>query len=77
MDLPIMLPIKFGYIFTYGFRGELFKKLVNQKQELPLTASFVVWLGLNKEPTYTCTYLHAYVSLVFNVKVCDPELQGT
>jgi hypothetical protein len=31
-----MLPIKFQFIWPYGFRGEEFKKSANQKQESPV-----------------------------------------
>jgi hypothetical protein len=31
-----MLPTKFRFIWSSGFRGEDFKKSVNQKQELPM-----------------------------------------
>jgi hypothetical protein len=33
-------PIKFRFIWPSGFRGEDFKKLANQKQELPVVAMF-------------------------------------
>jgi hypothetical protein len=36
-----MLPIKFGFIWQSGFRGEDLKKSTNQKQELPVVAMFV------------------------------------
>ena len=36
-----MLPIKFQFIWSSGFREEDLKKLANQKQELPLAAIFV------------------------------------
>jgi hypothetical protein len=36
-----MLPIKFRFIWSSGFRGEDFKKWANQKQELPVMAMFV------------------------------------
>ena len=36
-----MLPTKFQFIWPSRFRGEDFKKLVNQKQELPMAAMFV------------------------------------
>jgi hypothetical protein len=32
-----MLPTKFWFIWPSGFRGEDLKKLVNQKQELPVS----------------------------------------
>jgi hypothetical protein len=35
-----MLPTKFQFIWPSGFRGEDFKKLANQKQELPVAAMF-------------------------------------
>ena len=36
-----MLPTKLWFILPNGFRGEEFKKSVNQKQESPLAAMFV------------------------------------
>jgi hypothetical protein len=36
-----MLPIKLRFIWPSGFRGEDFKKSINQKQELPVVAMFV------------------------------------
>jgi hypothetical protein len=36
-----MLPTKFRFIWSSGFRGEDFKKSANQKQELPMAAMFV------------------------------------
>jgi hypothetical protein len=33
-----MLPTKFWFIWQYGFRGEEFKKSVNQKQESSVVA---------------------------------------
>ena len=36
-----MLPTKFRFIWQSGFRGEDFKKSANQKQELPMAATFV------------------------------------
>jgi hypothetical protein len=35
-----MIPIKFRFIWPSGFRGEDFKKLANQKQELLVVAMF-------------------------------------
>jgi hypothetical protein len=37
-----MPPTKFRLIWPSGFRGEDFKKLANQKQELPVVAMFVM-----------------------------------
>jgi hypothetical protein len=37
-DLPYMLPTKFRFIWSSGFRGEDLKKSANQKQELPVAA---------------------------------------
>ena len=42
-----MLPTKFQFIWPSGFRGEEFKKLANQKQELPVVAMFVNGSGQN------------------------------
>jgi hypothetical protein len=36
-----MLPTKFQFIWPCSFRGEVFKKSANQKQELPVVAMFV------------------------------------
>jgi hypothetical protein len=42
-----MLPTKFRFIWTSGFRGEDFLKSACQKQELPVVAMFVNGLGRN------------------------------
>ena len=44
-----MLPTKFRFIWPTGFRGEDFKKLANQKQELPTAAMFVNESELNEQ----------------------------
>jgi hypothetical protein len=44
-----MLPTKFLFIWPSGFRGEGFKKLANQKQELSVVAMFVNGSGRNKQ----------------------------
>ena len=44
-----MLPTKFRFIWQSGFRGEYFKKSVNQKQELPMAAMFVNGSELNEQ----------------------------
>jgi hypothetical protein len=44
-----MLPIKFRFIWSGGFRGEDFFKLANQKQELPVVAMFVNRSELNEQ----------------------------
>ena len=36
-----MLPTKFWFIWSSGFRGEELLKSANQKQELPVAAMFV------------------------------------
>jgi hypothetical protein len=36
-----MLPTKFRFIWSSGFRGKDLKKSANQKQELPVVAMFV------------------------------------
>ena len=41
-----MLPTKFWFIWSSGFRGEGFFKLANQKQEFPVVAMFVNGLEL-------------------------------
>jgi hypothetical protein len=40
---------KFRFIWPNGFRGEEFKKLVNQKQELPVAVIFVNGSGRNEQ----------------------------
>ena len=47
-----MLPTKFRFIWPSGFRGEDFKKSVNQKQELPVVAMFVNGSGRNEQFLY-------------------------
>ena len=42
-----MIPTKFRFIRPSGFRGEDFKKLANQKKELPVAAMFVNGSGQN------------------------------
>jgi hypothetical protein len=44
-----MLPTKFPFIWPSGFKGEDFKKSVNQKQELPVAAMFVNGSGQNEQ----------------------------
>ena len=44
-----MLPTKFHFIWPSGFRED-FKKLANQKQELPVAATFVNGSGQNEQP---------------------------
>jgi hypothetical protein len=43
-----MLPTKFRFIYPSGFRGEEFKKSVNQKEESPVATMFVNGSGRNK-----------------------------
>jgi hypothetical protein len=43
-----MLPTKYWFIWTSGFRGEDFKKSAYQKQELPVVAMFVNGSGRNE-----------------------------
>ena len=47
-NLPYILPTKFWFIWTSGFRGEDLKKSANQKQELPVVAMFVNGSGRNE-----------------------------
>jgi hypothetical protein len=42
-----MLFTKFWFILPSGFRGEVFFKSANQKQELPVVAMFVNGSGQN------------------------------
>jgi hypothetical protein len=44
-----MLPTKFRFIWTSGFRGEDLNKSANQKQELPVVAMFVDGSGQNEQ----------------------------
>jgi hypothetical protein len=44
-----MLPTKFWFIWPSGFRGEDFKKLANQKQELSVATMFFNGLGRNEQ----------------------------
>jgi hypothetical protein len=44
-----MLPTKFRFIWPSDFRGEEFKKSVNQKQESPVAAMFVNESGPNEQ----------------------------
>jgi hypothetical protein len=44
-----MLPTKFRFIWPSGFRGEDFKKLTNQNQELPVAAMFADGSGRNEQ----------------------------
>jgi hypothetical protein len=44
-----MLPTKFRFVWTSGFRGEDFLKSVYQKKELPVVAMFVNGSGLNEQ----------------------------
>jgi hypothetical protein len=44
-----MLPTKFPFIWTSGFRGEDFFKSAYQKQELPVVAIFVNGSGQNEQ----------------------------
>jgi hypothetical protein len=44
-----MLPTKFRFIWSSGFRGEDLKKSANQKQELPMVAMFVNGSELNEQ----------------------------
>jgi hypothetical protein len=44
-----MLPTKFRFIWSNGFRGEESKKSANQKQELPVVAMFVNGSGRNEQ----------------------------
>ena len=47
-DCPQMLPTKFRFIWSNGFREE-FKKSANQKKELPVAAMFVNGSGRNQK----------------------------
>ena len=60
-----MLPTKFRFIWPSGFRGEEFKKSVNQKQESPVAAMFVNGSGRNEhylQRTFHRCFLPSYGS---------------
>jgi hypothetical protein len=44
-----MLPSKFRFVWTSGFRGEDFFKSANQKQDLLVVAMFVNGSGRNEQ----------------------------
>jgi hypothetical protein len=44
-----MIPTKFRFIWSSGFREEDFLKSANQKQELPVAAMFVNGSGRNEQ----------------------------
>jgi hypothetical protein len=44
-----MLPTKFRFIWTSGFRGEDFLKSASQKQDLPVVVMFVNGLGRKEQ----------------------------
>jgi hypothetical protein len=44
-----MLPTKFRFIWSNGFRGEESKKSANQTQESPVVAMFVTGSGRNEQ----------------------------
>ena len=48
-ELPWMIPTKFRFIWSSGFREEDFFKSANQKQELPVVAMFVKGSGQNEQ----------------------------
>jgi hypothetical protein len=65
-----MLPTKFRFIWSSGFRGEDFFKSVNQKQELPMAAMFVNGLGQNEqslERTFHRCFLPSFTSFGWGV----------
>ena len=55
-----MLPTKFRFIWTSGFRGEDLKKSANQKQELPVAAMFVNGSGQNVQSLERTTHRCAF-----------------
>jgi hypothetical protein len=60
-----MLPTKFRFIRSSGFRGEDFLKSANQKQELPMVAMFVNGSGHNEhslERTFHRCFLPNFTS---------------
>ena len=48
-DRPQILPSKFRFIWSSGFRGEESQKSTNQEQELPVVAMFVNGSGQNEQ----------------------------
>jgi hypothetical protein len=44
-----MLLTKFWFILPSGCRGEDFKKLTNQKQEMPIAAMFAIVSGRKEQ----------------------------
>ena len=48
-DFPQVLPTKFRFIWTNGFRGEESNKSANQRQELPVAGMFVNGSGRNEQ----------------------------
>ena len=65
-----MLPTKFRFICQSGFGGEDFKKLANQKQELPVVAMFVNRSGQNEqslERTFHRRFLSSFTSFGWEV----------
>ena len=60
-----MLPTKFHFIWSSGFRGENYKKLANQKKELYMVAMFVNELGRNEQflqKTFDRCFLPSFTS---------------
>jgi len=61
-----MLPTKFRFIWSSGFRGEdFFFKSANQKQEWPMAAMFVNGSGQNElslERTFHRSFLPSFTS---------------
>jgi hypothetical protein len=45
-----MLPTKCRFIWPNGFRGKIFKKSTNQKQESPVVVMFANGSGRNEQP---------------------------
>jgi hypothetical protein len=60
-----MLPTKFRFIWSSGFRGEDFLKSANKKQELPMAAMFVNGSGQTEqsiERTFHRCFLPSFTS---------------
>jgi hypothetical protein len=55
-----MLPTKFRFIWSNGFRGEEFKKSANQKQESPVVVMFANGSGWN-EPSIQRTFHRCFL----------------
>ena len=70
-----MLPTKFQFIWSSGFREEDFFKSANQKQELLVVAMFVNGLGQNEQSllrTFHRCFLPSFSS--FGIAVSEEKI---